>query len=50
MVAMFPFPHGGEPNADEQANRAITLLREAKTEEEQGVLILERMLELLEQA
>ncbi|MDQ0914741.1 hypothetical protein [Paenibacillus sp. V4I5] len=50
VFTMFPFPRGGEPNVDEQANQALTLLREAKSEEEQGVRILERMLELLEQA
>ncbi|GJM69656.1 hypothetical protein HMSSN036_18720 [Paenibacillus macerans] len=48
MRDMFPFPHGGEPNADAQAERALTLLREAKAAETSGVTLLERMLELLE--
>ncbi len=48
MRDMFPFPHGGEPNAAAQAERALTLLREAKAAETSGVALLERMLELLE--
>ena len=44
---MFPFPQGGEPREDAQAERAIRLLREAKAAEEQGVRLLEQMLEAL---
>jgi hypothetical protein len=44
---MFPFPQGGEPNSDEQAERALILLQEAKAAEVHGVQLLERMLELL---
>jgi hypothetical protein len=49
MRDMFPFPDGGEPNGDAQADRALTLLREAKAAETSGVALLERMLEVLEQ-
>jgi hypothetical protein len=44
---MFPFPQGGEPNSDEQAECALILLQEAKAAEVHGVQLLERMLELL---
>jgi len=47
MRDMFPFPHGGDPNSDEQAARALTLLQEAKAAETAGVALLERMLEAL---
>ncbi len=47
LRGMFPFPQGGEPREDAQAERAIRLLREAKAAEEQGVELLERMLEAL---
>ncbi len=49
MRDMFPFPHGGEPNSDAQAERATALLREAKAAETSGIARLERMLEILEQ-
>ncbi|WP_028612060.1 hypothetical protein [Paenibacillus harenae] len=49
MRDMFPFPHGGEPNSDAQAGRALTLLGEAKAAETSGITLLERMLEILEQ-
>ncbi len=49
MREMFPFPHGGEPGRDAEATRAIELLREAREAETEGVAILVRMLELLEQ-
>jgi hypothetical protein len=48
MRSMFPFPQGGEPNQDAQAERALELLREAKAEETLGVMLLERMLGILE--
>ncbi|MDF2652604.1 MAG: hypothetical protein K0Q73_8409, partial [Paenibacillus sp.] len=47
MRDMFPFPHGGEPGNDAEATRAISLLREAKEAETEGVALLARMLELL---
>ena len=49
MRDMFPFPHGGDPRNDAEATRAILLLREAKEAETEGVALLARMLELLEQ-
>jgi hypothetical protein len=49
MRDMFPFPHGGDPGNDAEATRAISLLREAKEAETEGVGLLARMLELLEQ-
>ncbi|MBD3922270.1 hypothetical protein H8B09_26175 [Paenibacillus sp. PR3] len=48
MRDMFPFPQGGDPNSNEQAQRALTLLHEAKAAEIAGVALLERMLEALE--
>lgn len=48
MRDMFPFPHGGDPNSKEQAERAVTLLNEAKTAETAGVALLEQILETLE--
>lgn len=48
LRGMFPFPQGGDPRNDAQAERAILLLREAKAAEVQGVLLLERMLEALD--
>ncbi|MGY3714933.1 hypothetical protein ACWE42_05360 [Sutcliffiella cohnii] len=38
---LFPFPHGGEPENDESAERAIKLLKAAKEAEEKGVKELE---------
>lgn len=40
MGKMFSFPHGGEPNSEEQAERALTLLREAKASESSGIALL----------
>lgn len=48
MREMFPFPHGGNPANDAEAERAIALLKEAKEAETQGVALLARMLEALE--
>lgn len=48
MRDMFPFPHGGDPNGKEQAERALTLLQEAKAAEIKGVSLLGQMLESLE--
>lgn len=50
MGEMFSFPHGGEPNSEEQAERALTLLREAKASESSGIALLERMFGVLEQS
>lgn len=47
MRDMFPFPSGGNPNSEIQANRALELLREAKDAETKGVQLFGRMLELL---
>ncbi|XEC94201.1 hypothetical protein AB6A23_23245 [Paenibacillus tarimensis] len=47
MCDMFPFPQGGEPNSEPQAERALTLLRGAKAAEAEGVRKLEAMLDLL---
>jgi len=49
MRSMFPFPHGGEPNDPEQADRAIGLIRTAKAAEIRGIEVLERMLEELKE-
>lgn len=48
MRLRFPFPHGGEPNAPGEAEVAVPLLRQAKAAEEQGVQVLEQMLERLQ--
>lgn len=47
MRAMFPFPHGGEPNDPNEADAAIRLLKQTKTAEEQAVSVMERMLDRL---
>ncbi|WP_158606627.1 hypothetical protein [Paenibacillus ginsengarvi] len=49
MRSMFPFPHGGEPNQRDQAERAIDLIRAAQAEEIRGIEVMERMLTLLEE-
>jgi len=43
LVALFPFPSGGEPNAKMNRERAIEVLQSVKSLEEQGVTILEQM-------
>ncbi|MBH5318426.1 hypothetical protein I6N90_11460 [Paenibacillus sp. GSMTC-2017] len=47
MREMFPFPQGGEPNDPATADRATELLRAAKEAEEQGVVVLERLLNFM---
>ncbi|WP_274362245.1 hypothetical protein [Paenibacillus thermotolerans] len=44
---MFPFPEGGRPNDPAVADRAVTLLRMAKAEEEMGVQVLEKLLDFM---
>lgn len=50
FVTLFPFPKGGDPNDPEQAAAAIELLRICRAEEEKGVVLLEQMLRLLDEA
>lgn len=49
MRTMFPFPHGGEPNDAEQADKAIQLIHVAKAAEIQGVEVMESMLATLDE-
>ncbi|RKN84535.1 hypothetical protein [Paenibacillus ginsengarvi] len=49
FVKRFPFPKGGDPNDAEEAAAAIRLLTETRFEEEQGVVLLEQMLLLLDE-
>jgi hypothetical protein len=48
LTQLFPFPHGGNPNQDDQAERAIELLQEAKLAEQKAIAILEEMHAVLE--
>ncbi|WP_199614465.1 hypothetical protein [Paenibacillus alkalitolerans] len=48
FVVRFPFPNGGDPNNPEEAAAAVRILREARAEEEQGVRLLEQMLQVLD--
>ncbi|CAG7614962.1 RNA polymerase sigma factor [Paenibacillus allorhizosphaerae] len=43
LAALFPFPSGGNPNTNENRERAIKVLRSIKSLEEQAVSLLERM-------
>jgi hypothetical protein len=47
MLALFPFPHGGNPKDPETADQAIQWLRQAKEAEEKGVAVLEKMLNFM---
>lgn len=47
MREMFPFPQGGQPDDPGTAERAVELLRAAKGAEEQGVKVLERLLNFM---
>ncbi|GAA0399310.1 hypothetical protein [Paenibacillus motobuensis] len=49
FVMQFPFPKGGDPNDSEEAAAAIRLLTKARSEEEQGVTLLEQMLRILDE-
>ncbi|QGQ99056.1 hypothetical protein EHS13_31355 [Paenibacillus psychroresistens] len=44
LLAVFPFPQGGEPNDAETAKKAIAVLQTAKAAEASGVEALERLL------
>ncbi|BBH22502.1 hypothetical protein Back11_38470 [Paenibacillus baekrokdamisoli] len=47
MRDMFPFPQGGQPDDPVTAVRAVELLRAAKETEEQGIEVLERLLNFM---
>ncbi|WP_102028796.1 GyrI-like domain-containing protein [Salirhabdus sp. Marseille-P4669] len=49
LPRMFPFPHGGEPNAPINAQRAIELLQAAHKWEKEGLKVLTGLLGLVEQ-
>ncbi|CAM3594591.1 hypothetical protein [Marinicrinis lubricantis] len=48
FVTRFPFPQGGDPNDPAEAAEAVRILTDARSNEEQGVEVLERMLKVLE--
>lgn len=50
LAEMFPFPHGGEPDNDDNAEKAIHQLTEAKLSEEKGIDILECLYHLLSES
>jgi hypothetical protein len=45
---LFPFPHGGDPANQIEADRAIVLLRTAKDAETLGIEVLERLLDFMQ--
>lgn len=47
ICKLFPFPSGGDPNNEQQANQAIQLIQTARTHEEEAVALLEQMYERL---
>ncbi|OPA80988.1 hypothetical protein BVG16_01165 [Paenibacillus selenitireducens] len=47
MREMFPFPQGGQPDEPTAANRAVELLRAAREAEEQGIQVLEGLLDFM---
>ncbi|WP_274366021.1 sigma-70 family RNA polymerase sigma factor [Paenibacillus thermotolerans] len=47
LQTKFPFPRGGDPHQEGMADAAIELLRTAKSEEEAGVRIVSKMIDLL---
>ncbi len=49
LQEMFPFPQGGEPNDAVNSQQAITLLNEAYKWEKEGVTLLEKLFNMLEQ-
>lgn len=47
LVKLFPFPSGGDPQAPENREQAIAVLKAVKSLEERAIVLLERMLAML---
>ncbi|QGQ94217.1 hypothetical protein EHS13_04505 [Paenibacillus psychroresistens] len=47
LLLRFPFPQGGEPNNQQEAEHAIKLLNKVKTSEINGLAVMSQMLELV---